>query len=229
MLCGGVIGYRALRLCGVRPGDVLGLYGFGASAHIVVQIALHRGCRTFVFTRSATHQELARRMGAEWVGQVQEKSPEELDSAIIFAPAGELVPLALGALKPSGILVLAGITMSTNPPDAVRSALRRAHVAQRGQRHPSGGPGAAGPGGGDSHTYRGAVLSHDRGEPCPATAEAGQDQRCCRIEGRLVHSWNKHLDISHPPAHGVLLGDTPRPPSGAPPLHPAVAMINSIS
>ncbi len=115
LLCGGVIGYRALRLSEVRPGGVLGLYGFGASGHIVLQVALHWGCRVFVFTRSANHQDLARRMGAIWVGQAQDRAPENLDSAIIFAPAGELVPLALGALKPGGTLTLAGITMSAIP------------------------------------------------------------------------------------------------------------------
>ena len=115
LLCGGVIGYRALRLSEVQPGEVLGLYGFGASAHIVIQVALHWGCRVFVFTRSADHQELARRMGAEWVGQAQDKAPKELDSAIIFAPAGGLVPLALEALKRGGTLALAGITMSPIP------------------------------------------------------------------------------------------------------------------
>ncbi len=115
LLCGGVIGYRAFRLSEASPGGVLGLYGFGASAHIVIQVALHLGCRVFVFTRGETHQALARRMGAEWVGQAQAKPSEKLDSAIIFAPAGELVPLALGALKPGGTLALAGITMSVVP------------------------------------------------------------------------------------------------------------------
>jgi len=115
LLCGGVIGYRALRLSEVQPGEALGLYGFGASAHIVIQVALHWRCRVLVFTRSAAHQEMASRMGAEWVGQAHEKAPEELDSAIIFAPAGGLVPLALGALKRGGTLALAGITMSPIP------------------------------------------------------------------------------------------------------------------
>ena len=115
LLCGGVIGYRALRLSEVQPEQVLGLYGFGASAHIVIQVARHWGCRVFVFTRAPAHQELARRMGAEWVGQAQEQAPEELDSAIIFAPAGFLVPLALGALKRGGSLALAGITMTPIP------------------------------------------------------------------------------------------------------------------
>jgi propanol-preferring alcohol dehydrogenase len=115
LLCGGVIGYRALRLSGVQPGQVLGLYGFGASAHIVIQVALHWGCRVLVFTRSAAHRELASLLGAAWVGQAQDTPPEEPDSSIIFAPAGSLVPLALGRLKRGGTLALAGITMSPVP------------------------------------------------------------------------------------------------------------------
>jgi len=115
LLCGGVIGYRALRLSGAGRGDVLGLYGFGASAHIVIQVALHRGCRVFVFTRGAKHAELARTLGAEWVGRAENRAPDELDSAIIFAPAGPLVPLALGALRKGGTLALAGIHMSDIP------------------------------------------------------------------------------------------------------------------
>jgi len=115
LLCGGVIGYRALRLSGAGPGQVLGLYGFGASAHIVIQLARHSGCRVFVFTRSPAHQELASRLGAAWAGQPHDVPPEEPDSSIIFAPAGSLVPVALGKLKRGGTLVLAGITMSPIP------------------------------------------------------------------------------------------------------------------
>ncbi|MCH7605514.1 MAG: zinc-dependent alcohol dehydrogenase family protein [Chloroflexi bacterium] len=115
LLCGGVIGYRALHLSGIEPGRFLGLYGFGASAHIVIQIAVHWGCRVLVFTRSPEHRQLATTMGAVWVGQAQDVPPEELDASIIFAPAGELVPLALKRLKRGGKLVLAGITMSPIP------------------------------------------------------------------------------------------------------------------
>ena len=115
LLCGGVIGYRALRLSGAGEGNVLGLYGFGASAHIVIQVALHQGSRVFVFTRGAKHGELARRLGAEWVGRAEDEAPGELDSAIIFAPAGPLVPMALGALRKGGTLALAGIHMSDIP------------------------------------------------------------------------------------------------------------------
>ena len=115
LLCGGVIGYRALRLSGIRPGEVLGLYGFGASAHIVIQVARYWGCRVLVFTRSAAHRELAGLLGAAWAGRAEDTPPEEPDSSIIFAPAGNLVPLALGRLKPGGTLALAGITMSPIP------------------------------------------------------------------------------------------------------------------
>ncbi|NQU96213.1 MAG: zinc-dependent alcohol dehydrogenase family protein [Chloroflexi bacterium] len=115
LLCGGVIGLRALRLSGASEGDILGLYGFGASAHIVIQVALHRGSRVFVFTRGARHAGLARELGAEWVGRAGDEAPEDLDSAIIFAPAGPLVPMALRALSKGGTLTLAGIHMSNIP------------------------------------------------------------------------------------------------------------------
>ena len=115
LLCGGVIGYRALRLSEIQPGGVLGIYGFGASAHIVIQIAIHWGCRVLVFTRSAAHQELAKRMGATWAGQAQDVPPEDPDCSIIFAPAGSLVPMALSRLKRGGTLALSGITMSDVP------------------------------------------------------------------------------------------------------------------
>jgi len=115
LLCAGVIGYRALRLSEAQSGGTLGLYGFGASAHIVIQIARHWGCRVSVFTRSAGHQALARTLGAEWVGRAEDPCPAPLDSAIIFAPAGGLVPLALKALRKGGTLALAGIHMSAIP------------------------------------------------------------------------------------------------------------------
>jgi propanol-preferring alcohol dehydrogenase len=115
LLCGGVIGYRALRLSEAKPGQNLGLYGFGNSAHIVIQIAVSQGCRVHVFTRSKNHQALAEELGAVWVGPPDESSPEPMDASIIFAPAGELVPLALGDLAKGGTLALAGITMTDIP------------------------------------------------------------------------------------------------------------------
>ena len=115
LLCAGLIGYRALRLAG--DAARLGLYGFGAAAHIVVQVARWEGRRAFGFTRPGDDegQELARSLGAEWAGGNDEAPPEELDAALIFAPAGELVPLALGALARGGTVVCAGIHMSDVP------------------------------------------------------------------------------------------------------------------
>jgi len=115
LLCGGVIGYRALRLSEAKEGDVLGLYGFGNSAHVTIQVARYWGCRVFVFTRSPGHQEHARALGAEWVGRAEEVPPAGVDSAIVFAPAGEIVPKALRILNPGGTIALAGIHMSNIP------------------------------------------------------------------------------------------------------------------
>jgi len=115
LLCAGIIGYRALQLSEVRRGERLGLYGFGASAHIVIQLARHAGCEVYVFTRAESHRELARRLGAAWTGGAEDRPPEELDSAIIFAPAGQLVLEALRVLRKGGTVALAGITMSAIP------------------------------------------------------------------------------------------------------------------
>jgi propanol-preferring alcohol dehydrogenase len=115
LLCAGIIGYRALAMSGVEPGERLGLYGFGASAHIVLQIALHRGCEVYVFSLREHHRELARELGAAWVGTAGEAPPVPLHGSILFAPAGELVPPALRALAPGGTLACAGIHMSAIP------------------------------------------------------------------------------------------------------------------
>ena len=115
LLCAGLIGYRSLRLAG--DAERLGLYGFGASAHIVAQVARHQGQRVFAFTRSGDEegQRFARSLGAEWAGGSDERPPEELDAAIIFAPVGALVPVALNALAKGGVVVCAGIHMSDIP------------------------------------------------------------------------------------------------------------------
>ena len=115
LLCGGLIGYRALRLAG--DAARLGLYGFGAAAHIICQVAVHQGRRVFAFTRAddAAAQALALRVGAEWAGDSLAPGPEPLDAAIIFAPAGALVPAALRATAPGGVVVCAGIHMSDIP------------------------------------------------------------------------------------------------------------------
>jgi propanol-preferring alcohol dehydrogenase len=114
LLCAGLIGYRALRMCG--DSERLGLYGFGASAHIICQVAAYQGRRVFAITRSgdSEKQEFARQLGAEWAGAAEEV-PEELDAAIIFAPVGSLVPVALRSLAPGGVVVCAGIHMSDIP------------------------------------------------------------------------------------------------------------------
>lgn len=116
LLCAGVIGYRSLRLSGARKGDRLALYGFGASAHIVLQMARHIGCEVFVMTRSPAHRELALELGAAWVGTADDTSPEPAVAAIVFAPAGRLVLDALRNLRKGGTVALAGITMSQIPP-----------------------------------------------------------------------------------------------------------------
>lgn len=115
LLCAGIIGYRALRLSGIQPGQRLGLYGFGASAHIAIQIARHWGCEIYVSSLTSQHQALARELGAKWVGGASESPPARLHGAIMFAPAGELVPPALRALERGATLALAGIHMSTIP------------------------------------------------------------------------------------------------------------------
>jgi propanol-preferring alcohol dehydrogenase len=115
LLCAGIIGFRALRRSRVGPGQRLGLYGFGSSAHIALQVALHQGCEVFVASRNADHRELARQLGAVWAGGPGEPMPEPLDGAVLFAPAGSLVPVALRALAPGGTLACAGIYMTDIP------------------------------------------------------------------------------------------------------------------
>ena len=115
LLCAGIIGYRALRLSRVEPGGTLGLFGFGASAHIAIQVARKRDCRVFVFTRSEEHRALARRLGAEWTGGAQDEPPAKVDGAIIFAPVGALYLDALRVLDRGGTAASAGIHMSRIP------------------------------------------------------------------------------------------------------------------
>jgi propanol-preferring alcohol dehydrogenase len=116
LLCAGIIGYRAWLRSGARRGGRLGLFGFGGSAHIVIQIARHFGCEVFVFSRGERHQALARELGASWVGGSEERAPTPLDAAILFAPVGELVPPALEALDRGGVLAVAGIHLTDVPP-----------------------------------------------------------------------------------------------------------------
>lgn len=115
LLCAGIIGYRSYRLTNASKGERIGLYGFGASAHIVLQFARHLGNECYVFTRTPAHAELAKSLGAVWTGRAEEPPAAKLDCAIVFAPAGPIVPLALRAVRKGGTVVCAGITMSPVP------------------------------------------------------------------------------------------------------------------
>jgi alcohol dehydrogenase, propanol-preferring len=115
LLCAGIIGYRSLRLSQVEPGGRLGLYGFGASAHLALQVARHWDCSVFVFTRGAEHRRLATELGAVWTGSAEDQPPVQLDAAITFAPTGGLVPFALAHLRPGGVLAINAIHMSPIP------------------------------------------------------------------------------------------------------------------
>jgi propanol-preferring alcohol dehydrogenase len=115
LLCAGVVGYRSIRLADLQPGERLGIYGFGASGHIVIQVARHWDCEVYVFTRSPEHQQHARDLGAVWAGEAQNTPPEKTDRSIIFAPAGWLVPLALEHLRKGGTLCINAIHTSPIP------------------------------------------------------------------------------------------------------------------
>jgi propanol-preferring alcohol dehydrogenase len=115
LLCAGIIGYRALRCADVPPGGRLGIYGFGGSAHLTAQVALHQGMRVHVFTRGEHNRRLASELGTDSVGEAADPSPEPLDGAILFAPAGDLVPVALRALDRGATLAVAGIWLSPIP------------------------------------------------------------------------------------------------------------------
>lgn len=111
LLCAGVIGYRAMRLCGIRDGQTVGLFGFGASAHLSIQVlkTKYPNCRVFAFSRDRDHQEQARRLGADWVGHTEDRPPEKMDKAIDFTPVGEAIPLILRNLQKGGKLVINAI------------------------------------------------------------------------------------------------------------------------
>ncbi len=115
LLCAGIIGYRALRRARVEPGKRVGLYGFGASAHVAIQVAVHWGCEVYVMSRSESHRRLAERLGASWTGRAEDDPPTRIDSSVIFAPAGSLVPHALRVLDKGGTVALAGIYMTPIP------------------------------------------------------------------------------------------------------------------
>ena len=115
LLCAGAVGYRALRRAEIEPGERVALLGFGSSAHLVMQVLRHWGCEVVVLTRGEGHRALARDLGAAWVGAADELPPETCDRAVVFAPVGELVPVALRAVRPGGTVSLAGIHMSPVP------------------------------------------------------------------------------------------------------------------
>lgn len=115
LLCAGIIGYRALVRSNLPKGGTLGIFGFGQSAHLVAQVARSWGCTVYVVTRGKGHQDLARRLGAAWAGETTAGMPGKVDSAILFAPAGELVPVALTCIERGGTLAMAGITMTPIP------------------------------------------------------------------------------------------------------------------
>lgn len=115
LLCGGVIGYRALHIAGVEPGDRLGLYGFGASALLTIQVALHWGCEVYVATRSESERARALDLGAVWAGSTHERPPDPLDAAITFAPVGSVVVAAIEALKPGGTVAVNAIHLDRIP------------------------------------------------------------------------------------------------------------------
>ncbi len=115
LLCAGIIGYRALRLSEIKPGQRLGLIGFGASAHVAIQVAVHWGCEVYVFSRSKEHRELARKLGAIWTGALNEDPPHKLDNIVNFTPAGSTVLDGMRLLDKGGTQALAGIYMSPIP------------------------------------------------------------------------------------------------------------------
>ncbi len=115
LLCAGIIGYRAIKRAAIAPGATVGLYGFGGSAHLALQVLRHWRCRVFVMSRGGVHRDLARELGAGWIGAADEPPPAALDAAILFAPAGNLVAPALAALDRGGILAIAGIHLTPIP------------------------------------------------------------------------------------------------------------------
>ncbi len=115
LLCGGVIGYRALKVAGIQPGGRLGLFGFGASALLAIQVAVHQGCEVFVATRSPAEQDRARELGAVWAGGYGQAFPAELDAAVTFAPVGDVVVAALRAIRPGGTVAINAIHLDRIP------------------------------------------------------------------------------------------------------------------
>lgn len=195
LLCAGIIGYRAYRRSGARPGARLGLWGFGASAHIAIQVARHEGCEVYVFSRAALHGELAHELGATWVGGSFDAPPAPLDAAILFAPAGELVPAALERLDRGGTLAVAGIHLSDVPPlDYQRHLFQERTLTSvtantRADGHALLALAAEIP-----------IRTHVRRYPLEAAHEALLDLKHDRLRGAAV------LDLDLAPRHGGQAG-----------------------
>jgi propanol-preferring alcohol dehydrogenase len=115
LLCAGIVGYRSLRLAEVKPGERLGLVGFGASAHLVLQVARHWGCKIYVFTRAKEHRRHALDLGADWAGGIEDPITRSLDRAILFAPSGRLVAPTLEKIRPGGTFAINAVTMDDIP------------------------------------------------------------------------------------------------------------------
>ncbi|HTU68914.1 MAG TPA: zinc-dependent alcohol dehydrogenase family protein [Candidatus Baltobacteraceae bacterium] len=115
LLCAGIIGFRAIKRAAIEPGMTVGLYGFGGSAHLALQVLKHWKCRIFVMSRGGVHRDLAGELGADWIGEAEDTPPTRLDAAIMFAPAGNLVPPAMRALDRGGVLAVAGIYLTDIP------------------------------------------------------------------------------------------------------------------
>ena len=115
LLCAGVIGFRSLRVAGVEPGERVGLFGFGASAHLAIEVLRAWGCRVYVSTRGASHRRLAESLGATWVGSESDKPPVELDRAVTFAPSGNVVVVALSSLRKGGVVAINAIHLDRIP------------------------------------------------------------------------------------------------------------------
>jgi propanol-preferring alcohol dehydrogenase len=115
LLCAGIIGFRALRVAGVQPGERVGLYGFGASAHLALPILKSWGCSVYIATRGARHRAFAEKLGADWVGTETDRPPEQLDRAVTFAPSGDVVVAALGALRKGGVVAINAIHIDRMP------------------------------------------------------------------------------------------------------------------
>lgn len=116
LLCAGIIGYRAITRAAVEPGMTVGLYGFGGSAHLAMQVLKYWKCRVYVMSRAGLHRDRAEELGADWIGETNDAPPAPLDAAILFAPAGEIVPVAMRALDRGSVLSIAGIYLSQMPP-----------------------------------------------------------------------------------------------------------------